>query len=84
MKQVFILVGVLLIAFKSHSQIRIGVDTTRKPMGHSLKSHSKKYHATTPTNDSKQDKYKMPIKKTSGSMPNVSIDTTMKMPNGIK
>jgi hypothetical protein len=53
-------------------------------MGHSLKSHSKKYHATTPTNDSKQDKYKMPIKKTSGSMPNVSIDTTMKMPNGIK
>lgn len=82
MKQLFTFVILLFLGFQAYSQLKVGIDTTRKyPITPpTIRPTSENHLAET----EKKNQDNMPVKKTSGNMPTMAVDTTSRMPNSMK
>lgn len=82
MKQLFTFGTLLFLSFQAHSQLKVGIDTTRKyPITPPIARKTSEIHLI---ETEKKNQDNMPVKKTSGNMPTMAVDTTSRMPNSMK
>lgn len=82
MKQLFTLSILLLLGFQAKAQLKVGIDTTRK---YPITPPTITKHSDSNINEAeKKNQDNMPVKKTSGNMPTMAVDTSARIPNAMK